>query len=363
MPVSPKQSVLTALNVFANTVAVAISATGFIVLIGWQTGNTYLTSIVPGLASMKVNTAVGFVAAALSLWLICKSNPSNRELKAGRVFAVVVAIIGLLTLTQFIAGVNLGIDQLAWQDRTSIVHPGRMSPSSAVNFFLGGIALWLIPVKPRVSHLLSMVVLVISLFAISGYIFGVKSLYQISVFSSMALHTALCFALLALGILAARPTVGFMLVVVSNSAGGIVARRLMPALPVALLGLGLLRLEGEVRGFYDARFGLAGMVTLSMIVTVVLVGYSALNLYRLDLQRKLAEDAVAQRTRELEESIAQIKRLQGLVPICAWCKNIRDDEDYWHRVEDYIAKHTEARFTHGICPECAEKIALEGKKV
>ena len=68
------------------------------------------------------------------------------------------------------------------------------------------------------------------------------------------------------------------------------------------------------------------------------------------------QNALAERVRELEDSIAREKRLQGLVPICSYCKNIRDDQNYWQRVERYIEEHTGAAFSHSICPDCYEKI-------
>jgi len=59
---------------------------------------------------------------------------------------------------------------------------------------------------------------------------------------------------------------------------------------------------------------------------------------------------------QLEKSLNEIRTLKGLVPICAWCRNIRDDKGYWKKVETYIEEHTEASFTHGICPECLKKL-------
>lgn len=57
----------------------------------------------------------------------------------------------------------------------------------------------------------------------------------------------------------------------------------------------------------------------------------------------------------LREAFDQIKMLKGLLPICAHCKNIRDDQGYWHQLEEYVTSHSEVAFTHGICPVCAEK--------
>ncbi len=59
--------------------------------------------------------------------------------------------------------------------------------------------------------------------------------------------------------------------------------------------------------------------------------------------------------KELQEALANIKTLSGLLPICAWCKKIRDDKEYWEDVEAYISAHTQAEFTHSICPDCEKK--------
>ena len=64
---------------------------------------------------------------------------------------------------------------------------------------------------------------------------------------------------------------------------------------------------------------------------------------------------LARRVQELQEALQNVKLLQGLLPICSYCKRIRDDHDYWQQVETYVSEHTQATFTHGICPECYEK--------
>jgi sigma-B regulation protein RsbU (phosphoserine phosphatase) len=61
------------------------------------------------------------------------------------------------------------------------------------------------------------------------------------------------------------------------------------------------------------------------------------------------------RVQELEQAMAQVRQLRGLLPICTHCKKIRDDQNYWHQVENYISAHTAAEFTHSICPACFEK--------
>ncbi len=68
------------------------------------------------------------------------------------------------------------------------------------------------------------------------------------------------------------------------------------------------------------------------------------------------EERVEARTAELRATLEELETLNGLLPICASCKNIRDDQGYWNQIESYISKHSRAQFSHGICPSCAKKL-------
>jgi PAS domain S-box-containing protein len=72
--------------------------------------------------------------------------------------------------------------------------------------------------------------------------------------------------------------------------------------------------------------------------------------------RKRAEEDRERLVRELRAALAEVRTLREILPICSYCKQIRDDENYWQSVESYISKHTNTRFSHGICPSCFEKI-------
>ena len=63
-------------------------------------------------------------------------------------------------------------------------------------------------------------------------------------------------------------------------------------------------------------------------------------------------ESLAARVRELEAALARVKQMQGLLPICCYCKKVRGGQDYWQQVEAYISAHADVRFSHGICPEC-----------
>ena len=70
-----------------------------------------------------------------------------------------------------------------------------------------------------------------------------------------------------------------------------------------------------------------------------------------ELQRRLSE-----RVREAQAALSRVKQLSGLLPICSYCKKIRKDGSYWEQLESYISEHSEAHFSHGICPGCYDKV-------
>jgi DNA-binding NtrC family response regulator len=80
---------------------------------------------------------------------------------------------------------------------------------------------------------------------------------------------------------------------------------------------------------------------------------------RYAMERKEAQAERERLIAELQEALARIRTLQGLLPICAACKKIRDDKGYWNQLESYISEHSDAVFTHGICPECLERLYPE----
>jgi sigma-B regulation protein RsbU (phosphoserine phosphatase) len=77
----------------------------------------------------------------------------------------------------------------------------------------------------------------------------------------------------------------------------------------------------------------------------------------LALQRELTDHV-----KELEDALARVKQLQGMLPICSYCKQVRDDQNYWHKVETYISSHADIKFSHGICPDCFARVSLELKE-
>ncbi|MDR3578954.1 MAG: response regulator [Oryzomonas sp.] len=109
-------------------------------------------------------------------------------------------------------------------------------------------------------------------------------------------------------------------------------------------------LEGEVEGLEAG-----GIDYLSKPVNLDLLKLRVHN--HLELKRRSdlireQRDLLDSQKKELESALARIKRLEGVIPICMHCKSIRSDDESWHRLEEYISEHTDAFFSHGICPKC-----------
>jgi CheY-like chemotaxis protein len=70
-------------------------------------------------------------------------------------------------------------------------------------------------------------------------------------------------------------------------------------------------------------------------------------------------ERLAARVNELQLALSEVKQLSGLLPICSYCKRVRSDDNYWHQVDAYVAQHSDAKFSHGICPPCFDAISKE----
>ena len=97
------------------------------------------------------------------------------------------------------------------------------------------------------------------------------------------------------------------------------------------------------------------VITLSIFLTVALAVYSIRRWREIVRAKQVVEELNV----DLQTTLAEIKVLKEILPICANCKKIRDDQGYWQQVESYISEHTNASFTHGICPDCMKTLYSE----
>ena len=228
-----------------------------------------------------------------------------------RALSLIVAVLGGLTFAEDIFTLELGIDQLVLADTAAANsgNPGRMAPATAFSFLFIGSAL--LSFKARQPGLaasaqwLASVPLFVSTLAIVGHAYGVSALYEVRPYSSMAVHTALAFFVLTLSLMAADPMHGIARIATSDTAGGLVCRRLLSTIPLILFAFGWLCLAGQRSGLYGTEFGLALMVLLGITVCVVAVASTADTLHKVDVTRKRADLEVAMLNAELEQRVQE----------------------------------------------------------
>ncbi len=295
--------IISGLKLCSRIAGVVIAAGGLMVLAGWMFDIPLLKSVHPDLVEMKVNTALCFFFVGVSLWLLQEKGPM-RPKTAGRriaqVCAGMVILIGLMTIIEYLSGLNLGIDQLLFKESADAIgtsHPGRMAPNTAVNFLVTGAALLLLDVESRrgyrPSQWLMLVEGMISLAALTGYTYGVERFYgPVAAFTVMAVNTAVLFNVIFLGIIFARPDKGLMKLVTAESLGGVALRYLVPLIVGSLLILGWLRIKGERAGLYDSFTGTAMFDEIRALIFIVLVWIIASLLHQADTRRKQAEEEV-----------------------------------------------------------------------
>ena len=278
----------------ARVCAVAVLLIGLMVLAGWALKIEVLKSVLPGLTSMKPNTALCFMLAGIAL--------AQRQ-RSGLRLACVAAIVALggLSLAQDVTGASFGTDQLLFLDvagAAQTVHPGRMSPITAVSLIVLGGALALLGTHRvalrRTLEVLALLAGSLALIALIGYAYDAKAIFPLPGFGSMALLTALALALLALGILCARAD-GLAGVFASAGLGGQVARRFLPLALIAPVLLGGLVQLGEGAGLFDVTQGTAVFAAAMVLVLVVLSWRNALSLGASDAERQQAEDKLRER--------------------------------------------------------------------
>jgi len=283
---------------------------GLLVLVGWISDISFLKSVLPGLTTMKANTGLAFILAGVSLWVLQREQTSQRTRRIGQACAAFVALAGMLTLSEYVLDLDLGFDQLLFKESPGAVrtsHLGRMSPVTALNFVLVGCALLFLETNRGIlpGQYLAIGAAISSLFALVGYAYGEESLYSLSVYTSMALHTSVTFLVLCFGILYAHPTRGLMSVVNGENTGSALTRRLLPFVILAPLVGGWLRIKGQDAGLYGTGFGTALFAVTLMLIFVAVIGRTARSLSRSDEKRMGAEEALRRAHDELEARVQE----------------------------------------------------------
>jgi PAS domain S-box-containing protein/putative nucleotidyltransferase with HDIG domain len=278
-----------------------VALVGGCVLAGWSTGIEILKTGALGVATTKPNTAVCLMLAAAGLGLTTRGRAGARM---ARGLALAVGVVGGLSLSEYVLGVDLGIDQLLFRDAVGSLdtsRPGRMAPNTAVAFILVAVALAALPSTGRrawLSPALSVGAAMLAVVALISYLSGLTSLYEVSRLPQMAVPTSVSFLLLAAGILCARPHDGPVALLTSDTVGGRVARSLLPAAVVVPVLMATLRLAGQGAGLYDTDTG-AWLLTSAVVALLVPLTWAlAASLDRGERQLRRAQAARSEAQRD-----------------------------------------------------------------
>jgi PAS domain S-box-containing protein len=250
---------------------------GIIVLTGWVGNIAVIKSIYPDWAAMNVDTAICFLLAGVTLWLLNNERKSRATGMIIRICSISIFLIGSLNILNYIFDFSAVINRLSANNDALInkaSYLGKQSPLTAISFLLFAISLFPAPgkrFKTIVFQSLNLLIGIIGFVAVMGYMFGSKKLYQIPGYESMAFHTSVFFLILMLSALFSRPGEGMMKLITSNSTGGKLFRNTFPGFVGVLVLLAWLGLEGERNGFYDAGFG----VSIFLII-IIAIFFSAL---------------------------------------------------------------------------------------
>lgn len=268
----------------AGVLGVVIAAMGVVVCVGWAIGSTVLTGVAPGLATMKWWAAACFVGLGVGIAVpTVRDTPVARRIALG--LGVAVALLGLSFLFEHLTGRDLGHDNI-WGLDAAVVHPGRMAETTAASLVLLGVSLALHKVgRIAPAQVLATIPTALGFFAVLGYAFGVSPLYSAGRLASLAAHTAVGLMIAGLAILGLRSDRGYMAIVSSNSAGGSLARRLIPAavlLPPALGYVALVLLRHRT---IDEGFALAMVATAVSVLGAGAVWVQARRLSTVDVER------------------------------------------------------------------------------
>lgn len=285
---------------FSLYTSLIVAISGAAVLVGWHFDIVLLKRILPDMASMKVNGAIAFVLLAISVLLISDLHRRKRLYTfIGDFFATLVILIGALTISQYAFDINIGIDNLFYQDTPRpgrLNPPGRLSHISAIYILGTGVAILLINSRQRsaviTAQFLALIGTMSGLMSLSGYMYEVKILYSVFPYSSVALHTSILSILLGLSILTNNPSNGLIRIISDEHHGGFMARRLLPFGIIGPLIIGWLVLEGEHQGFYNANLRPAIFATASALVVTIVIWWTARTLNRLDREKQDSESKV-----------------------------------------------------------------------
>ncbi|HEY5995501.1 MAG TPA: hypothetical protein VIU29_00700, partial [Candidatus Deferrimicrobiaceae bacterium] len=224
MTAQPEKRIAPMIRSLADAAACLVALAGCAILAGWLFDVPALKFAPKGTIVQKANAAAGFILCGASLWLTGRAG-GRRRLPVAEMLAGLAAVIGALTLCEYLFGWDLGIDQLLAREAPGAFKtssPGRMAPNAALSFALLGTSLVLLHRRrgAPAASVMTVAAGIVALLALMGYAYAAEAVQGIIATTTIAFHTALMFLLLSAGVLVALADRGLMPVLDGATPGG-----------------------------------------------------------------------------------------------------------------------------------------------
>ncbi len=291
------QRLVSSLEALSRASSCLIAGVGLAVLLGWHFDIELLRAGLPGRTPVNPATALALLLAASALWMHhqARGRPDSAPVRwLALTAASLVIALGVITLTGYFIGHNLRVDQVLFGVQLA---GNRVAPNTGFALLLIGVALWLLNsprrLRPAFEQLVALFPIGVALISLLGYAYSAEGMYGLGELQRMALPTAASLFVLGIGILCARPDGGFVSVIVSDHAGGVLARRMLPAAILVPAGLGWLTLSGQRAALFSEALGLAIAAAATMFAFAVFMAATARSLSQADRVRKASERHLA----------------------------------------------------------------------
>jgi signal transduction histidine kinase/CheY-like chemotaxis protein/HPt (histidine-containing phosphotransfer) domain-containing protein len=291
------QRLVSSLEALSRASSYLIAVVGLAVLLGWHFDIELLRAGLPGRTPVNPATALALLLAACALWMHhqARGRPDSAPVRWLAVTAASLVIaLGVITLTGYFIGYNLRVDQVLFGAQLA---GNRVAPNTGFALLLIGVALWLLNsprrLRPALEQPVALFPIGVALISLLGYAYSAEGMYGLGELQRMALPTAASLFVLGIGILCARPDRGFVSVIVSDHAGGVLARRMLPVAILVPAGLGWLTLSGQRAGLFSEALGLAVAAAVTIFAFAAFIATTARSLSRADRVRKASERHLA----------------------------------------------------------------------
>lgn len=278
-------------------------------LIGWSADIPVFKSIVPGYATMKINTAIGFLLTGVSILLL--TFPGAKQTALARFLATMLAILSIATLAEYHFDTSFGIDEAIVNDietrLSGHLYPGRMSYATALCFLLMGVAAALVPSPKTWVHIVAQymfyTLFLISSLGLIGFILNVPEHYKLSALQSMSIPTSTLFIIASLTTSLYHSQAGFSKLFTGRGAGSLMFRRLFPLISIMAIVLGIVRVISHRLMWVNEESGIALMTLAFFIISTFFIIRTAEKLNLTDQKKNTAEAELSKLNNHLEQLV------------------------------------------------------------